>query len=61
MIKRYQAPVIANTDFVLASDHDKLEAACREEHGGKYWHPECPICIALDGPRPTPNSGEAKP
>jgi len=24
MVKRYQAPVIAHTDFVLASDYDKL-------------------------------------
>jgi hypothetical protein len=26
---------------------DKLEAACRQEHGGKYYEPECPICEAL--------------
>ena len=28
-----------------------LEAACRQEHGGKHYEPECPICVALDGSR----------
>lgn len=29
---------------------DRLEAACRHEHGGKNDEPECPICEALRAP-----------
>ena len=30
MVKRYQAPVIAHTDFVLASDYERLEELYNE-------------------------------
>lgn len=29
-----------------------LEAALREEHGGKHYEPECPLCVVLEGSAP---------
>ena len=33
----------------LESERDRLREACLQEHGGKYFEAECPICAALAG------------
>ena len=33
-----------------------LEAALREEHGGRNHEPECPLCVVLEGS--TPSGGD---
>ena len=32
---------------IITREYDPLVKACQQEHCGKHFDPECPICIAL--------------